>query len=149
MQQARDIVLVQLAREIAIDHLDSETILNLYKISAEEWSVIQRSPRFQKLLEQELTAWNSASNTTERTRLKAGAILEQWLPEANMRLHDPNETLNGKVELAKMMSRVAGLEKPESNGVGGSNGFSVVINLGTSQSFERTLPSKVIEGTVS
>ena len=128
----QDFTLVKLAREIAIDHLNADAIQTLYNISPEEWDVIRRTPRFQLLLEQEITAWKSATNTAERTKLKAGAIMEQWLPEANTRLHDPNETLSSKTELAKLVSRISGLDKIEQiNGSGGS-GFSVTINLGVS-----------------
>jgi len=148
--QLRDNTLVQLAREIAIDHLDAEAIQEIYKLSEDEWRIIQHSKRFQALLENEIIAWQSAQNTTERTRLKAGAIVEHWLPEANTRLHDPNETLNSKVELAKLVSNISGINKPESVTSAGS-GFHVTINLGGSAplsfSKEVLLPEKVIEHT--
>ena len=127
--QLKELTLIQLAREVAIDHLDSASIQELYKLTPEEWMIIQHSPRFQRLLESEIIAWQSATNTSERTKLKAGSIVEHWLPEANTRLHDPNETLNAKTELAKLISNISGLNKPETVGVGGS-GFSVTINLG-------------------
>jgi hypothetical protein len=145
MQPVRDIQLIQLAREIAIDHLDTDAILNLYSINADEWQAISHSRRFQELLAAEISAWQTAANTTERTRLKAGAIIEQWLPEANTKLHDPKETLNSKVELAKMLGRIAGLDKPEGMGVGtNGSGFSVTINLGSQPIQFDGLPSKVI-----
>lgn len=141
----RDIMLVQLAREVAIDHLSTENILQLYSISPEEWDNIKENPRFAQVLEQEILAWQSATNTAERTKLKAGAIIENWLPESNMRLHDQQETLPAKVELAKMISRIAGFDRVEaSNAVAGA-GFSVTINLGGGDkvSFDK-LPTKVI-----
>ena len=64
MQPVRDIQLIQLAREIAIDHLDTEAILNLYSISVDEWSAISHSRRFQELLAAEISAWQTAANTT-------------------------------------------------------------------------------------
>lgn len=145
-EPVRDIMLVQLAREIAIDHLSTDEILRLYSISSEEWETIKNSPRFTQLLEQEILAWQSATNTTERVKLKAGAMIEHWFPEANQKLHDQSEALPAKTELAKMISRIAGFDRVEaSNAVAGA-GFSVTINLGGGDkvSFDK-LPSKVID----
>ena len=144
--QLRDDTLVQLAREIAIDHLESDQIRELFKLSEEEWWAIAQSKRFQQLLESEILAWQGAQNTTDRTRLKAGAVLEQFLPEANARLHDSNETLNSKTELAKLIASISGINKPEAV-AGGGSGFSVTINLGGQAplTFAKELPEKVIE----
>lgn len=144
----KDNAIVQLAREIAIDHLDSAQIQEIYKITPEEWVILQNNPRFQKLLESEIIAWQSASNTSERTKLKAGAMIEDWLVEAHARLHDQHETLNSKVELAKLITNISGMTKPEATAVGGS-GFSVTINLGnTALNFDKATapkePMKVI-----
>ena len=142
----RDIVLVQLAREIAIDHLNTEQILKLYNISQEEWEVIKNNKRFQTLLEQEVIAWQGATNTAERTKLKAGAIVEHFLPEANMRLHSIDEALPAKVELMKAISRIAGFDRNDvGNQVAGS-GFSVTINLGGGDKVKfDAVPPKVID----
>ena len=126
----RDIMLVQLAREIAIDHLSTENILKLYNISQEEWGRITANPRFTQVLEQEILSWQSATNTSERTKLKAGAIIENWLPESNMRLHDQQETLPAKVELAKMIARIAGLGMDRAITGESAEKFSLVINIG-------------------
>lgn len=136
--------IVQLAREIAINHLSTAQIQELYKITPEQWQIIQRSPRFQKLLEGEILAWQGATNTAERTKLKAGAMVEEWLPEANKRLHDQNEPLNAKTELAKLVARIAGLESRDAGGPG-NGGFSVTINLGDKpRVIDAALPSRVI-----
>lgn len=142
--QLKETTLVQLAREVAIDHLDSNTIQELYKLTPDEWVIIQHSPRFQRLLESEIIAWQTATNTAERTKLKSGAIIENWLPEANTRLHDPAETLNSKVELAKLISNISGLNKPEAVSGGGS-GFSVTINLGDKAAlqFDKEIPKTI------
>ena len=126
----RDLALIQLAREIAIDHLSIDDLLKLYSLSTEEWDIIQRNPRFNEVLQQELLAWQGATNTSERVKLKAGAIIEHWLPESNMRLHDQQESLPAKVELAKTIARIAGLGMDRAVTGESAEKFSLVINIG-------------------
>jgi hypothetical protein len=147
-----DLLYVRVAREIAIEHHDIETILKRYQISDENWQKIQRDTRFIELLKSEIAEWQGATNTHERTKLKAAALLEEYLPEANTRLHDAGENLPAKVELAKLMARIAGMGLNNADIIGGSGErFSVTINLGADQSlrFEKTVTPKVIEGTVN
>src|SRR5690606_862806 len=124
----RDTLYLRLAREIAINHYDLETILSRHSVEPKDWERIERDPQFLKLLEGEVAAWNSALNTHERTKLKAAALIEEWLPEANTRLHDNGQLLSARVELAKLLARIAGMGV---NGAGvegaGSEKFSVVI----------------------
>jgi hypothetical protein len=146
-----ELLLVKLAREIAIDHQELETILKTYQISNEQWLDIRANPHFRTLLEQQIMEWQTATNTHERTALKAAALVEEWLPEANSRLHDRTESLNGKVELGKLLARISGMRLTTA-GVEGASGekFSITINLGNDSKlqFQKELPPKVIEGEV-
>lgn len=127
----RDVELLKLAREIATDLFDTETILKNHHIPTEEWERIKRDARFQQILRSELEAWHAASNTHERTKLKAGALIEEWLGEANARLYDKNETLPAKTELVKVLARVAGMgERAVGEGSSGER-LTVTINLGS------------------
>jgi len=139
---------LKLAREIAVDLYDIETILKRNKIDRNQFDRINRDPRFQRLLDSEITAWNSAGNTLERTKMKAGALIEEFLPEANARIHDTKETLAAKNELVKTLTRIAGmgLERANIEGMGGER-FTVTINLGADQKlqFQNTVTPKVIE----
>ncbi len=145
-----DIVLIKLAREIAINHFPVETILKAHQISPETWISIQQLPRFKDLLAAEIKDWNGALNTHERTKLKAAAMVEEYLPEGNSRLHDNRETLPAKVELLKLLTRIAGmgLTGAELNGFGGEK-FSVTINLGADSKlkFEKEVTHQVIDVT--
>lgn len=146
-----DTLYLRLAREIASDLYDIETILKHNQIDRDRFEKIKADPRFVRLLESEIAAWNAANNTLERTKLKAGMLIEEWLPEANTRLHHDRELLSSKVELLKTLARIAGmgLEKAGIDGAGGEK-FSVVINLGADQKlqFKHELPAKVIEAEV-
>lgn len=140
--------LVKLAREIAMDILSLETILKQHSISPEQWEDLKYNGKFKLLLESESEAWNTALNTHERVKLKAAAMLEEWLPELNNRLHDIDEALPAKIEGAKMLTRVAGMGMPGQVEGGTAERFTVTINLGANAEplqFVKELPAKVIE----
>lgn len=142
-----DTGLIKLAREIAMDVRPLDEILETFEITPENWQKLTESTRFQYLLRSEIEAWNSATNTAERVKIKSLAFVEEALPEFYARAHDPKEPLNSKVEVLKTISKFAG--------IGGSNfdasmqgeRFSVTINLGADQQLkiEKTLPTQVIE----
>ena len=139
-----DITFVKLAREIAIEHHSLDDILERNSISPDDWDVISKHPRFLTLLNSEIVAWQGADNTHERVKLKAAALMELWLEEAAGRMHDRNETLTAKTELAKLVARLAdmGIGKGEVGPVG--ERFSVTINLGASEQL-KVVTSKVID----
>jgi hypothetical protein len=145
-----DALYVQLAREIAIDHFPLADILERYKLSNEDWFDIAQSSRFQDYLKSAITEWQSATNTHERTKLKAAALMELYLEEAGNALFDRRENLSAKTEVAKLIARIAGMGTPGGSGIEGGMGekFSIVINLGEDKKlkFERDITSKVIEG---
>lgn len=125
-----DLQLVKLAREIAMDIYPIETILKQYSISPETWEELQRNGKFKLLLESEAAAWGTALNTHERVKLKAAAMMEEWLPELNNRLHDTDEALPAKIEGGKMLARIAGMGLPGQVEGAAPERFTVTINLG-------------------
>ncbi|HLL28978.1 MAG TPA: hypothetical protein VKT73_15180 [Xanthobacteraceae bacterium] len=141
-------MLVKLAREVAKNILPLEKILETHRVSPEDWDRIKSHPRFAQILEAEILAWETASNTHERTKMKAGALIEEWLPEANARLHDQKENLNAKVELGKLISRIAEMGITGIGaGVASGEKFTVTINLGADSQlkFEKETQPKLIE----
>lgn len=144
-----DLFLVKLAREIAINHYTIDEIKQKYQIKPEEWQWISRNTRFHTILEAEIINWQSSTNTHERTKLKAAALMEEWMEEAAGRMYDKAENLPAKVELAKLITRIAGMGVDKMGIEGDSaNKFAITINLGADSQlkFEKTLPSKVIQG---
>lgn len=146
-----EIKLLQLARDIAADIQSLDIILETHKVSAEEWDHIKAVPRFQQFLAAEAAAWNSASNTHERVRLKAASAIEEWLPEAYAMMHSPSELLTAKTEVAKLVAKIAGMGLPSAQGdTNDGSRFSVTINLGTGEPIriEKEVTPRVIEGAM-
>lgn len=149
-----EVTAMKIAREIAMDLHDLETILKNNHVSVEEWSKLSNNQTFLTALKDAIAAWQSAGNTHERVKLKSAALVEEWLPEANSRAHDRNETLSSKVELMKLLTKLAdmGMSGAGVEGGGGEK-FSVVINLGgdSKLKFEKEVTPQVtqtIEGEV-
>jgi len=140
--------LVILAREIAKDMHPLETILEVNKIGVDQWETIQNNPRFQRLLESEIADWNSASNASERVRLKSIHFVEEVLPEFYARANDPRESLAAKTEVLKTVARFAGIGSSGGEIGGAGEKFTVTINLGADKSLkiEKTVTPQVIEG---
>lgn len=141
--------MVKLAREIAMDIQPIEAILKHYEIDQKRWDELLRNSRFKALLASESEAWNAALNTHERVKLKAAAMLEEWLPELNNRLHDRQENLPAKIEGGKILKSIAGFDGRQADvGLGGEK-FTVTINLGAATApieiSKEITPPKVIE----
>ena len=136
-----------IALEIAKGIFDIQEILKVWEISLEQYDAITRHPAFDGMLREAKIEWESADNTVKRTQLKAAVMLEHALPELNARLHDRAEGLNAKVELAKFLGRVGGVDSNKQAIGGGGETFKIEINLGgdSKLKIEKELPARVIE----
>lgn len=134
--------LVRLAREVAMDMAPLDVVLARGGWTLEQFDQLRRWPHFQRLVEAEAASWEGAANTHERVKLKAAAMVEDWLPEAHQRLHDRQEPLPAKVETAKLVVRLAGMGMEQALVGSGGEGqrFQLVINIGDGR------PGVVIEG---
>lgn len=143
-----DVKFLRIAREIAMDLNTVETILENYQLTSKQWEDLKSDANFLRLLEAEVASWNAAGNTQERTKLKAGMLVEEWLTEANARIHDNKELLSAKTEVVKVLARIAnmGQERSDQAAAGGQR-FSVTINLGADHklNFTKDVTPKVIE----
>lgn len=142
-----DQLLIKLAREIAIGIRDLDTILEHAGVGQELWERIQSNGRFNHLLQSATEEWHGVLNTHERVKLKSSAIIEEWLPEAFVRMHDRSETLGQKVELAKTISRLAGMGLDRASVDGGSEKFSLVINIGDGVEHKVSVERPIIDVT--
>ena len=144
-----DVILLKLAREVSMEMRDIADILKTHDVCSEDWEVIRQLPRFQDYLRQFIEEWQSATNTAERVKLKSMAFVEEALPEFYARAHDPQESLNAKVEVLKTVARFAGVGGSVDGSIAGER-LSVTINLGADKQFkiEKTINPQVIEGDV-
>ena len=127
-----DVTLLRLAREIAMDLRPIEEILELHGIGGDAWERISALPAFQTYLQRSVEEWQSATNTSERVRLKSMAFVEEALPEFFARAHDAKEGLSAKVEVLKTVARFAGVGASVDGSIAGER-LSVTINLGADQ----------------
>lgn len=124
-----DTLMLKLARNIAMDMHPLEDILTYLGISVRQFDQWREHPRFLMYLRTEREAWESATNTHERTKLKAATIMEQFMLQAHTELADRKTPLNQRVELGKLISKIAGMGEPKVVN-GGEGGFRLQINIG-------------------
>lgn len=129
-----DMLLVQLAREIAMDIHDVETIVKNHALTLEQFAFIEKSAIFQTYLKQYIAEWNSCASTADRVKLKSLAFVEEALPEFFAQVHRQGEPLPGKVKALEVISKIGGLG-PASFKDGGPAGekFSITINMGADE----------------
>lgn len=118
-----------IARDVAMGLYELEDILKTNDVTPLDFEMIRNHPRFIDYLRQEQEAWKAAGNVTERTKLKAGIIIEEWLVNSYAELNDKKTPLNQRVELAKLLAKMAGIGEPKA-GAGSGNGFQLTINIG-------------------
>jgi hypothetical protein len=100
---------LKLAREVAMDIRPLADILDAHGVNLDMWEQMNKSPAFQNLLRSEVEAWNSATNTAERVKIKSLAFVEEALPEFYARAHDPKEPLAAKTDILKTVAKFAGV----------------------------------------
>jgi len=124
----KDVNVVKLAREIAIDHYPVADVLARYQIDNDTWDALNEWRRFQELLAHERQQWHGALNTNARIRLKSATLIEEWMEEGDTYLHDKSQTLNSKIELLKLLGKFSQLDTPPTAEQAVAGG-RVVINI--------------------
>lgn len=141
-----DVLLLKLAREIAMDVRPLEAILQTLEIDADRWDYISELPTFRGYLRSAVEDWQSATNTPERVRIKSLHFVEEALSEFYVRVHDAKEPLAAKTEVLKTIAKFAGVGVAADGAVAGER-MIVTINLGADHqiSFGRDVTPQVIE----
>lgn len=122
--------MLALARELAMDIHPVEEILERQDIKREDFEVILKNSRFQRLLEDATIAWDGTQNTGERIKVKSLTLLEDWLTSVYEMLHQDKYSLRDKVELARLIGRFAGMGEKGPLEVGSGERINIVINMG-------------------
>lgn len=138
-----DTTMLRVARDIAMDIYPLPTILVNAGVAMHEFNTWKEHPRFLEYLRSETEAWKSATNTGERTKLKAAVVMEEFMAEAHARLHDNKIALNHRVELGKLVAKIAGMGEPKlMNSGSGTPTFQLKINIGpTKQTQVKVAPT--------
>ena len=125
-----DTQLRKVARDLAQGLYELDDILKNNDVTNAMFNKFKEHPRFLEYLKQEREAWNAAGNVSERAKLKAGIIIEEFMVQAHTELGSKTTPLNQRVELAKILGRIAGMGEPKTVGGGGpGGGFQLNINI--------------------
>lgn len=145
----RDDTVRSIAREIAMDISDLETILATHKVTMDQFEVMKRTPRFIGYLEEAITTWQGAANVKERIKHKALSMIEEALPEMFAALISPFQPLNHRVGLLQQITRLAGVGGAPADGEADTAGkVSITINMGDGKAVSVVQETpKVIEGS--
>lgn len=120
----------KVAQNLAMDIYPLDQILSNVGVDHNDFEMWKHHPRFLNYLKTEREAWTSANNVAERTKLKAGVIMEDFMDEAYRQLHDKKQPLNHRVELGKLVAKIAGMGEPKLLNTGNGATFQLQINLG-------------------
>lgn len=135
-----EIEMVKLAREIALGIQPLAEILDRHGVDDTKWAKLVKSKRFSEILTSEIQAWESATNTSSRVKVKAGTMLEEWLPELYARMQDKSEPLMAKIKAGELISRLAGFGEAAAKVIDPADRVSITINLGSDTKLEFQKP---------
>jgi hypothetical protein len=138
----RAIDIAKLARDIAMDILGTEKVLEIHQISPEDWELIKSSRAFQTQLADMAQAWNDASNTKARVRVAAATAVESLIEPMVACVLDETIPYAQRVEGWKVLIKLGGMGDEERMAQGGER-FSIQIIMGAQA------PTTTIEGVVA
>lgn len=143
----QEINIVKLAREIAMDLRELDQILKQHGVTPAKFEELKRHPYFVRVLSAEVEAWESATNTSERVKLKAAAMMEEWLPSLYGRITNPDEDLMKVVKGGELVVKVAGLNADTGGNSNPSDKVVITINMGADNKLQvaKTVTPQVIE----
>jgi len=149
--QLSDPEISRLARELARDIKPLKEILEVFRLSADDFDKMSEGKFFQVRLAEEIQLWNASDplSVAKRIETKAATLVEDCLLEVFALIHDPQQPMNAKVEALKWAARMAGMGDNSAK-ADASGGVKITINIGDQKlDFDKErLPSRVIDGTV-
>jgi len=138
--QVNEVVISQLAREIAREIVPTDMVLKKYRLDTDTYEKIFDMPFFQRRLEEELAVWNGsdAGSIRQRIAAKAATVIEESLLEVYDLVHDKAQPLSGKVEALKFTARLASMEQGALNPADMDGAVIINISFGNERvTFEK------------
>lgn len=122
--------MLNVARNIAQDLYTLEEILENMSIPVSEFMKFKDHPRFHQYIREEKAQWAAATNAAQRTKIKAGIVLERFMEKIDSDLYKDIIPLNQRIEGAKLLAKITGLGEPKNPATAGGGGFQLQINIG-------------------
>lgn len=121
---------VALVRDVSQNMFDLPDILRKHKLSPAQYDVIKENEFFKRALEADVIEWNSPQSTEKRLALQSALALELGLPSLAARMSNTHEPLPGLVQLATLLTKIAGIGEHSRNAEGPREKFNIIFNLG-------------------
>ncbi len=115
-----------------MDIVPEDVVLSKRGISTEMYAEIVKNVFFSKVLTEAKALWASATNTPDRIKIEAAALLEDWLPDLYVQMNNAETPLSARIEGGKLLARLAGVGEHAVQGTN-TDKFVIQINLGDSQ----------------
>lgn len=139
---ASDNILFRLAYEFARDIYDKEDILAAFNIDEDYFqNHVIPNKTYQSYFAEAKILWTSSLNSTERIQVKASVAFEEALETLALEINNPKEALSGRVRLAELLTRIAGLEKDVAKPLQAGEGVSININFVNAGQPQKTFAS--------
>lgn len=138
--------LAMLAREIAMDIFPLDQILELHRLTDEEWARVQQNQKFKDMLAQMVAEWNATTSTKDRVKIKAATGLESQLETYIRDIGDPTIPLSQRVEAGKFLAKLGELDGSLLGAGAAGGGFQIILNIGERRETIDVTPRHSIEG---
>jgi uncharacterized protein (UPF0147 family) len=141
------------ARDIAVNINELDTILDENEVGTEEWLRMETSPVFQAMLREAIELWNQPYNVKERVELRAQHVLEASMLQAAELIRDRNEPAVARVKMIEVLAKLGKVGGADAgSGSDPGNRVSITINMGEDKKLhvehDVTPVGNLIEGEV-
>ena len=126
----RAVDIARLARDIAMDILGTDKVLEMHQVSQEDWQRIQASNAFKTTLADMAQAWNDAGNTKQRVKVAAATAVESLIEPIVSEILNEDIPFAQRIEGFKVLVKLGGMAEDERIGGAGTERFVLQIVMG-------------------
>lgn len=122
----------QLARELAVDHTHESQlrVLERHNITMAQFATLASNELFRRVFDQLWEEWNSIQSTEQRIRHRSRLAVEAALPELGARMLNNKEPLASVAQMAKVLTDIGALAKPDTSQTATAEKITISIDLG-------------------